>query len=144
MTPEERKQAIEDHIRTDPFAAFLGAELEAVDEGYSRVSLVVTEAMLNFHGITHGGLVFSLGDIGFAAASNSRGQTAVALNVTTSFLSATRAGDHLVAEVTEQHAAGPIATYAIVVTERQSGRLVAQSQAMVYRRKEFFVPPDEV
>ena len=35
------------------------------------VSLTVTEAMHNFHGMTHGGVIFSLGDIAFAAASNS-------------------------------------------------------------------------
>ena len=65
------------HIRKDSFANWLGATIEIIEPGYSRVSLVVTASILNFHGMTHGGLVFSLGDIAFAAASNSHGQTAL-------------------------------------------------------------------
>ena len=131
--------AITTHIRQDPFANWLGATVEAVEPGYSRVSLTVTATMLNFHGMTHGGLVFALGDIAFAAASNSHGQTAVALNVTISFLSSTGIGDQLVAEAREVQLSGATGLYDIVVTERNSQRLVAKSQATVYRKKEFFV-----
>ena len=127
------------HIRKDPYATWLGATIEAIEPGYSRVSLVVTEAMLNFHGMTHGGLLFSLGDIAFAAASNSHGQTAVALNVATSFLRATGVGDHLVAEAKEVHLGGATALYDIVVTEKNSQQLVANSQATVYRKRDSFL-----
>ena len=127
------------HIRKDPYANWLGATIEAIEPGYSRVSLVVTETMLNFHGMTHGGLLFSLGDIAFAAASNSHGQIAVALNVATSFLRATGVGDHLVAEAKEVHLGGATALYDIVVTEKNSGQLVAKSQATVYRKRDSFV-----
>ena len=127
------------HIRKDSYATWLGATIEAIEPGYSRVSLVVTEAMLNFHGMTHGGLLFSLGDIAFAAASNSHGQTAVALNVATSFLRATGVGDHLVAEAKEVHLGGATALYDIVVTEKNSQQLVAKSQATVYRKRDSFL-----
>ena len=127
------------HIRKDSYATWLGATIEAIEPGYSRVSLVVTEAMLNFHGMTHGGLLFSLGDIAFAAASNSHGQTAVALNVATSFLRATGVGDHLVAEAKEVHLGGATALYDIVVTEKTSQQLVAKSQATVYRKRDSFL-----
>ena len=131
--------AIADHIRRDAFTNFLGATVEAIDTGYSRVSLVVTDSMLNFHGITHGGIVFGLGDIAFAAASNSHGTTAFALNVNISFLRATQAGDHLVAEAREVNLGGATALYDIIVTEKKSQQLVAKSQAMVYRKRESFV-----
>ncbi len=127
------------HIRKDGYANWLGATIEAIEPGYSRVSLVVTESMLNFHGMTHGGLLFSLGDIAFAAASNSHGQIAVALNVTTSFLRATGVGDNLVAEAKEVHMGGATALYDIVITETNSGQLVAKNQATVYRKRESFV-----
>ena len=130
---------IETHIRTDPFANWLGATIETIEPGYSRVSLVVTESMLNFHAMTHGGLVFALGDIAFAAASNSHGQTALALNVAISFLRPTGAGDHLVAEAKEVQMGGATALYDIVVTEQNSQKLVAKSQATVYRKRETFV-----
>ena len=127
------------HIRKDAYANSLGAIIEAIEPGYSRVSLVVTTSMLNFHGMTHGGLVFSLGDIAFAAASNSHGQTAVALNVATSFLRATGVGDHLVAEAKEVHLGGATALYDIVVTDKNSQQLVAKSQATVYRKRDSFI-----
>ena len=131
--------AIEDRIRKDAYTSLLGATVEAIDIGFSRVSLVVTESMLNFHGITHGGIGFGLGDIAFAAASNSHGTTAFALNVNISFLRATQAGDHLVAEAKEVNLGGATALYDIIVTEEKSQQLVAKSQAMVYRKRESFV-----
>lgn len=140
MTEQERQSAIKERIETDRFMAHLGAKLEAIEPGYSRVSLMVTEEMLNFHGMTHGGLVFSLGDMAFAAASNSHGQSAVALNVSISFLKATNVGDYLIAEAKEQQAKGPTALYDITVKAQQTGELIAKSQAMVYRKKHWFVP----
>ncbi len=142
MTDADRRAAIAGHIQTDRFAAYLGAEIEAIEPGYSRVSLTVSEDMQNFHGMTHGGVIFSLGDIAFAAASNSHGQTAVALNVSISFLKATKAGDQLLAEAREQHLGGRTALYEITVTEQKTGQLVAKSQAMVYRKREWFVAED--
>jgi len=134
MNPE-----IASHIRKDAFANWLGATIETIEPGYSRVSLVVTESMLNFHGMTHGGLVFALGDIAFAAASNSHGQIALALNVAISFLRPTGIGDHLVAEAKEVQLGGPTALYDIVVTEHNSQKLIAKSQATVYRKRQSFV-----
>lgn len=143
MIDPNRQRAIARHIRADSFAAHLGAEIEAIKPGYSRVSMTVTPDMLNFHGMTHGGVIFSLGDIAFAAASNSHGQTAVALNVTISFLKATQAGDELIAEAREEHLGGRTALYQITVTDRTSSELVAKSQAMVYRKREFFVEEEK-
>ncbi len=130
--------AVVAHIRNDAFTNRLGATLEAVDTGYSRVSLVVDPSMLNFHGITHGAIVFALGDIAFAAASNSRGQTAVALNVSISFVRATGAGDHLVAEAREVNRGGATALYEISVVEKKTDQCVAKSQALVYLKRESF------
>ena len=124
------------HLRQDAYARWLGATIEAIEPGYSRVSLVVTESMLNFHGTTHGGIVFGLGDIAFAASSNSHGTRAVALNVSISFLRATQSGDHLVAEAQEINLGGATALYEIIVTEKNSDQLIAKSQAMVYRKRE--------
>ncbi len=137
--PPSQQAAIEAHIKKDAYANYLGATIEAIEPGYSRVSLTVSEEQLNFHNITHGGLVFSLGDIAFAAASNSHGQTAVALNVSISFLKATYAGAHLIAEAKEQHMGGRTALYEITVTEKESGEVIARSQATVYRKRDRFV-----
>ncbi|PQP34637.1 thioesterase [Desulfobacteraceae bacterium SEEP-SAG9] len=137
---EDRKQKIKEHIQCDPFARFLGANVEILKPGHSRVTLTVTDDMINFHGNTHGGVIFALGDMAFAAASNSHGQTAVALNVGINFLKATNSGDRLIAEAIEQTTAGPIALYDITIRDDRTGELIAKSQDLVYRKKEWFVP----
>ena len=90
---EERTQKINEYIQRDQFARFLGADIEILKPGHSRVTLTVTDDMVNFHGSTHGGVIFALGDMAFAAACNSHGRTAVALNVGINFLKATNPGD---------------------------------------------------
>jgi acyl-CoA thioesterase len=143
MTDKSRRAAIDAYIQNDAFARFLGAEVEMVAPGHSRVSLTVTEQMTNFHGITHGGVIFALGDMAFAAAGNSRGQVAVALNVNIHFLNPSKAGDRLVAEARESHLGGRTGLYEITVTEEKSGTLIARSQDLVYRKKKWFVEPEE-
>ena len=141
MTEEPRQVVINKFIQKDPFANYLGATVESIKPGYSRVSITVTEEMASFNGTTHGGLIFALGDIAFAAASNSHGQIAVAMNVSISFLKASRPGDQLVAEANEKHLGGKTALYDITVVEEKSGELIAKSQNLVYRKDEWFVSP---
>ncbi len=142
MENSDRQAAIDAYIQKDPFAKRLGATVEIVAPGHSRVTLTVTDDMVNFHGMTHGGLIFTIGDIAFAAAGNSHGQTAVALNVDICFLRASKPGDTLVAEAKEQFIGGPTALYDITVVNRDTGELIAKSQDMVYRKKEWFVHED--
>ena len=136
----DREKKINEYIQCDPFAKKLGAKVEIMKQGQSRVTLTITDDMVNFHGHTHGGVIFSLGDIAFAAASNSYGQTSVALNVGINFLKATKPGDRLVAEAVEQSNSGPIGVYDITIKDDRTGEIVAKSQDMVYRKKEWFVP----
>lgn len=143
MKHTARQTAINAYIQQDPFAAYLGAEVEILEPGHSRVSLTVTEHMANFHGMTHGGVIFALGDIAFAAASNSHGEVRVALTVNIHFLKATQPGTRLVAEAKEQQAGGRTALYEISVRDADTGELVAQSQDLVYRKRDWFVPLDD-
>ena len=142
MSQPDRQAEIKTHLENDTLAALLGATIEAVEPGYSRVSLQVTERMTNFHGTTHGGVIFSLADIAFACAGNARGQLSVALNVNINFIKASQVGDHLVAEATEQHAGGRTGVYDITVTNRDTGALIAKSQNILYRTKQWFVPAE--
>ena len=141
MQHETRQAAINQHIQNDAFARLLNAQVQIVKPGHSRVSLTVTEQMTNFHGMTHGAVVFALGDMAFAAAGNSRGQVAVALNVSICFLNPSKVGDRLVAEARECHLGGRTGLYEITVVEETTGTLIARSQDLVYRKKEWFVAP---
>lgn len=132
---------IRQHISQDPFARFLGIELLELREGYSRVALTVQEHMVNFHGILHGGVLFSLADAAFAAACNSYGQVAVALTVSVSFLAAVEAGHRLVAEATEEHLGGRTGLYRLAVT-REDGSLVALCHGTAYRKNQPLLPAD--
>ena len=127
---------IESKIRTDAFLRFLNATFEEIRPGYARVSLSVTESMLNFHGITHGSIVFGVGDLAFSAACNAHGQVAVALDMTVSFLRAGKAGDHLVAEAKEVSLGNKTGLYEVTVTESTRNEIVARIQATAYRKKE--------
>ena len=143
MTEESRADLIHEHIRKDPFARRLGATVELIEPGHSRVSLTVTEEMANFHGTTHGGVLFALSDIAFGAAGNARGQTAVALNVSICYLRPSRPGDRLVAEARELHVGGRTGLYEITISEEGSGDVIARSQNLLYRKREWFVPTDD-
>jgi acyl-CoA thioesterase len=131
MTLEQIRQ----HIARDPFARFLGIELLELREGYSRTTLTVEEHMLNFHGLPHGGVIFSLADAAFAAACNSYGQVAVALHVDVSFLAAVEVGTRLTAEATEEHLGGRTGLYRLAVT-KEDGTLVALCHGTAYRKRQ--------
>jgi acyl-CoA thioesterase len=131
MTLEQIRQ----HIERDPFARFLGIELLELREGYSRTALVIEEHMLNFHGLPHGGVIFSLADAAFAAACNSYGQVAVALHVDVSFLAAVEVGTRLTAEATEEHLGGRTGLYRLAVT-KEDGTLVALCHGTAYRKRQ--------
>jgi acyl-CoA thioesterase len=125
-------------ISQDPFACFLGIELLELGQGYSKVSMTVGEQMLNFHGIPHGGAIFSLADAAFAAASNSHGQTAVALNVSINYLAVVPVGARLYAEAKEESLGNRIALYRLAVTT-EDGTPVALAHGTVYRKREQWV-----
>ena len=131
---------IHQRISQDPFARFLGIELLELREGYSKVAMTVGEHMLNFHRIPHGGAIFSLADAAFAAASNSHGRTAVALNVNISFLAAVPVGTRLYAEATEESLGNRTALYRLTVTA-EDGTPIALCHGTVFRKSEQWATP---
>lgn len=140
MDDKIRRQMINDHIQTDAFAKFLGAKVEIINPGHSRVSLIINDHMTNFHGTTHGGIIFSISDMAFAAACNSHGKVAVALNVSICFLKPSYPGDHLVAEAKEEHDGRRISLYRIKIYNENTGELIAESQDQAYRKNAWLVP----
>jgi acyl-CoA thioesterase len=125
--PEETRERIE----SDPYCERLGIELAALSEGYAATTLSVTEDLLNFHGTPHGGAVYSVADAAFAAASNSHGDPAVALETNVSYLEAVETGTTLTATAEETHLTRRTAEYEVVVTAE--GDRVATFRGRVYR-----------
>lgn len=114
---------LREHVESDPYCETLGIELVGFEPGHARTQLEVTEELTNFHGTPHGGAVYSLADAAFAAASNSHGDTAVALETNISYLDAVDVGETLTATAEETHVAGRTAEYEVLVTDEDDERV---------------------
>ncbi len=76
----------------DAFARKCGIELLEVGTGSAKARVKLTSEHHNGVGIAHGGIIFTLADYVFAAASNSHGTVAVAINANISYLKAAKDG----------------------------------------------------
>lgn len=121
-----------ERIENDPYCATLGIELTTLEPGYARTELAVTDDLTNFHGTPHGGAIYSVADAAFAAASNSRGDPAVALETNVSYLEAVDVGTTVHATAEETHVGGRTAEYEVVVTDEDDAR-IATFRGRVYR-----------
>jgi len=127
---------IVERIKNDNFIQFLGIEFMEIKPGYAKARIRISENMLNFHGVAHGGVIFSLADAVFAAASNAHGKRALALSVSIVYRSPVFVGEELVAEANEVSLGRTTALYNMEVRKADSGKLVASCQAVVYRTEE--------
>jgi acyl-CoA thioesterase len=103
----------------------LGMLLQDVGPGRARLALVVTEAMVNGHGICHGGFIFSLADSAMAFACNSHGEHAVTQHCAITFLRPGRLGETLTAEAAERARSGGSGIYDVRVSGAD-GEMVAE------------------
>jgi len=118
----------------DRFARHVGVELLEISPGRAKARLTIADHHLNGAGMVHGGAIFTLADLVFAAACNSHGTLAVAINAHIAYLKAA-AGGTLTAQAEEVSLNPRLATYAIAVRD-DAGDLVATFQGMCYRKKE--------
>jgi acyl-CoA thioesterase len=116
----------------DRFAARNGIELLEVEEGRALARLAVSGEHLNAAGVVQGGAVFTLADFAFAAASNSRGNVALAIEAHVTFLRAAREG-FLLAEAREEAGSRRLSTCTVRVTG-EGGELVALFTGTAYRK----------
>jgi len=125
---------ITDFFKNDKFAKLCGIELVEVSKGHARAKMDITANHLNAVGTAQGGAIFTLADFAFAAAANSHGTVAVAINVNISFVKAAKTGP-LFAEAKETSINPALATYDVNITD-QSGQLIAAFHGMVYRKEQ--------
>ncbi|MBA4387746.1 MAG: phenylacetic acid degradation protein PaaD [Verrucomicrobia bacterium] len=121
-------------MKNDNFARHNGMELLEVSPGKAKVSMRIRPEHMNSHGTVHGGAIFSLADFAFAAASNSHGVAAVAINGNIYYFKPAMKG-RLIAEASEVSLSSRIAAYNVEVKDDE-GVTVAVFQGMVYRKKE--------
>jgi acyl-CoA thioesterase len=127
-----------DNIRAffdrDDFAKHCGIELASVGPGHAIARMLVQPHHLNGYRTAQGGAIFTLADFAFAAASNSHGRVAVAINVSITFMKAVSSGN-LTAEAREVSANPKLGSYTVHVTD-ETQALVAVFQGLAYRKSE--------
>jgi phenylacetic acid degradation protein PaaD len=125
MTMAGFKQSrVEEMLGADPYAQSLGIELVSVTDQEIVVGMVVGESHVNFLGVGHGGMVFSLADCAFSLASNSAGDRAVAIDTHLVLTAPSKPGDRLTATVNEASRGRTLGTYRVDVS-REDGRKLA-------------------
>jgi acyl-CoA thioesterase len=123
-----------DMFEKDLFAKHTGIELLEAAPGRATARLRLQPHHLNGVGIVQGGAIFTLADLAFAAAANAHGPVAVAINVSITFLKATRSGT-LLAEAREVSLNPKLGSYTVEVRD-ESGSMVALFQGLAYRKTE--------
>ena len=126
LSPAEIAQRSADAMWADDSASRgLGMALVRVEPGVAILSMPITAAMVNGHGLAHGGFIFTLADSAFAFACNSRNQRHVAQHCQISFLAAGKLGMILTAEARERHRAERSGIYDITVRD-ETGTVIAE------------------
>lgn len=107
MTPNELADKVaRSMLAAEGTGSAWGVEIEEAREGYARIRMTLTAAMLNGHGIAHGGIVFALADTAFAYVCNGRNLRSVAAQASIVFLAQAKEGEVLIAEAREQALVG--------------------------------------
>src|ERR1039457_1294883 len=121
-------------FKKDKFAERANSKLLSVGLGQARAKMTLHPHHLNGYGTVQGGAIFTLADFAFAAASNSHGNVAVAINVSITFMKAGQTGT-LWAEAREISRNFKLGSYTVEVKDDQ-GELVAVFQGLAYRKSE--------
>ncbi|EFI34318.1 thioesterase superfamily protein [Desulfonatronospira thiodismutans ASO3-1] len=132
--------AIKDFINEhDRFARMSGIELVEVNQGSALARMTIQEMHLNGLDMVHGGALFTLADLAFAAASNSRGQAAVGINASISYIRPAKAGTVLSAQASEIFSHRTLSGYSVEVKNDQD-KLVATFQGTAFKKDFPLVP----
>lgn len=127
-----------EYFKSDRFAAHTGISLNEVRPGFARSTLLLDDNHLNGLGTVHGGVLFTLADFTFAAASNSYGFAAVAIQAGITFSKAIKEGT-LTAEAVELSRSRRVGNYQVTIKD-QTGELVATFQGVAYVKQQAIGP----
>ncbi len=76
----------------DKLARFLGIKVIKAENGCAEAKVTLKEEHKNGLEIAHGGIIYTLADLAFAAASNSYGKRAVAIEASISYIRSVKDG----------------------------------------------------
>lgn len=136
------KQCAEHMLINDPVSKNLGITIESMECGQSKVSMTITNDMLNGHKTCHGGILFSFADSAFAFACNSQNEAAVAASCTIDFLLPAYANDKLTATANQSHQGKRTGIYQVAITN-QNNQLIALFKGNSARIKRNVLPDNK-
>ncbi len=131
VTDADRQTTIQASFRSDPYAAAQGFTLGLITDETVAVSMEIRDDHLNFHGVTHGGALFSLADCAFSLASNAHGDVAMAIDTHLVLTAGSKRSNTLTATAVEVTRGRTLATYRVDVT-RDDGRVVGLFTGTVF------------
>ena len=116
----------------DRFAKHVGIDLIEFSPGRGKATMHITPKHLNGIDVVQGGAIFTLADFAFAVAVNARGNIAVAVTTSITFLKAVSEGT-LTATAEEISLSNRLGTYRVTVTDEHEDP-VAVFQGTAYRK----------
>lgn len=117
LAPDDLAKACAERMwADDPASRGLGMTLEEIGAGRATLAMQVGDAMVNGHGMCHGGFIFTLADSAFAFACNTYDRRTVAQHAAISFVAPAARGDRLVAVAVERQRRGRSGIYDVTVT----------------------------
>lgn len=108
----------------DEFCRSLGIEFVEASLGRAVTRVMIERRHLNFNGVGHGGLTFTLADAAFGFACNSQGVVSGSIDAHIVYSAAVRLGEVLTATAIEISRSSKASNYRIDVV-RADGKLVA-------------------
>lgn len=129
------RECIKSHIENgDELAKHLEITVDVSEDGYGKASMPLKPQHFNSAGVAHGGAIFALADVAFAAASNAcLGPAMLNAQSSISYLRATSKGP-MVAEAKALREGKSLSTYEVQVFDGDH-RLVATCTITGFRTK---------
>lgn len=115
----------------DAYARSVGIEIVEASLGRAVTRVRLEDRHLNFNGVAHGGLVFSLADAALGYASNARGRMTASIDSHILYSLPALAGDMLTATAVEIARTNKLSSYRIDIV-RDDGKLIAAMTGTTY------------
>ena len=128
--PDELKQRLLD---SNEFISDNEIKILEFSDDHAKLEMKIDKAVLNGHGIVHGGIIFAMADNAAAAATFTKGRLCVTLNSTINFIRPV-VGEKMIVEADAIFAGRTTGVYDVKVTNDQ-GTLCAKASFTMY-----FVP----
>ncbi len=134
---EEVRKYLEEN---DRFAELAGVEVIDSGRGWAEAKLKLGPEHLNSLGTVHGGAIFTLADVTFAAATHVDGRQAPGIHVSVNYFKSISEGT-LYARAEKVHGHPKLSTYRVKI-KNEAGELIADFEGTAYRLRKKYPPED--